>query len=353
MMHDTISLMQSGSGFPPVRISILLVPGFSLLSLTSALETMRVANRVCGGKVFEWSLCSDDAAPVVSSLGMPIPVNSEPPEICRADVAIVCSGVDVEQNGSLKTLNWLRRAARQGALTGGLCTGAYLMAEAGILVGHKATIHWENQASFRERFFEVDLVNSPTVIDRTRFSTAGGTSSIDLILLLIRDRLGDAQRDNVAAHMLYTKIHTLQGNSGISPPDQLKINNVKLLKVIRAMEASIENPVEMRDLAALMNVSVRQLERSFRKEIGLSPNRYYSRMRIERAHQLIVQTELSITEIGVACGFSSNSAFSKKFREAFGITPHSVRRSAAPKGSCAAPTRHHREISLSHENMRL
>lgn len=216
-------------------------------------------------------------------------------------------------------------------MTGGLCTGAYLMAEAGILAGHKATIHWENQASFRERFFDVVLVNAPTVIDRARFSTAGGTSSIDLILLLICDRLGDAQRDNVAAHMLYTKIHTLQENSGISPPDQLKIKNVKLLKVVRAMEASIENPVSMRDLAALLSISVRQLERSFHKDIGLSPNRYYSRMRIERAHQLIVQTELSITEIGVACGFSSNSTFSKKFRETLGVTPHSLRRAAVPK----------------------
>ena len=228
-------------------------------------------------------------------------------------------------------IGWLRREARRGLTIGGLCTAAYPMAKAGLLDDKKATIHWEYPDSFAEEFLEVELTKTVFVCDGNRYTTAGGTSSIDLLLKIIADEHGEELANAVADQMIYSSIRTDQDTQRLSVPTRIGVRHPKLSKVIQMMEINIEEPISPSILAKDVGMSTRQLERLFRRYLDRSPKRYYMELRLQKARNLLMQTDMSVINVALACGFASPSHFSKCYRAHYDTTPYRERGSHAAK----------------------
>lgn len=304
------------------RVAFTLVEGYSSLALFSALETLRIANQCLRDKRFAWELCSEDGLQVSDSLGIVLPDQFELDAYQSRSIVLVCSGDEVSPNCSDGLLHKLRRLDRLGCELGGLYTGAYILAKAGILDGKQATIHWSNRASFAEQFPEVELVDQNYVKGTGVHSTASDLASIDLMLELIQDRQGAALAEQVAGRMAYRHIHSMQNLSRVNTVFRDGIRHPKLAKVVSLMECSIETPVSSNELALKVNISTRQLERLFQKFIGASPKRYYVGLQLEHANQLLHQTDMPISEVALASGFNSQSHFSKVYRGQYGLSPY-------------------------------
>lgn len=309
----------------PTRIAFVLLPEFTLLSFSCAAEALRIANRVSGRRLYEWRLLGEGGGEMLSSSGIALTLDDDLTETVRDEVVIVCGGINVAQASSKKLLSWLRREARRGGMVGGLCTAAYALAKAGLLDGKRATIHWENQDSFLEEFDEVELTKSVFVMDGNRMTTAGGTSSIDLILKFIASQHGEELATQVADQLIYTSIRTDQDTQRLSIPTRIGVRHPKLSQVIRMMEANIEEPISPARLASDVGMSTRQLERLFRRYVNRSPKRYYMELRLSKARNLLMQTDMSVINVALACGFTSPSHFSKCYRAHYNTTPYRER----------------------------
>ncbi len=313
------------------RFVFVLLDNFTLLSFASALECLRHANRLSGKQIYSWSLTGDHEEFITCSAGARFQLDFPLSELNRDDVVLICGGADIQVATTKRILNWLRREARRGLHIGGLCTAAYTMARAGLLDGRRATIHWENHDSFLEEFDEVELTKSVFVIDGNRMTTAGGTSSIDLMLKLIADEHGETLANEVADQMIYSSIRTDQDTQRLSVPARIGVRHPKLSQVIQMMESNIEEPISPSILAKDVGMSTRQLERLFRRYLNRSPKRYYMELRLQKARNLLMQTDMTVINVALACGFASPSHFSKCYRAHYNTTPYRERGSQAAR----------------------
>ncbi|WP_432450049.1 GlxA family transcriptional regulator [Aliiroseovarius marinus] len=319
------------TGQAPRRFVFVLVEGFTLLSFAGAVDALRIANRAAGRDIYEWVIMTEGGAEIASSAGPSFYAGSDLEELKRDDTVLVCSGVDVQKHCSPKLLNWIRREARRGVRIAGLCTAAHVLAKAGLLNDKRATIHWENHDSFAEEFDEVELTKRVFVIDGNVMTTAGGTASIDLLLKLIAEDQGEDLANNVADQQIYTTIRTDRDTQRLSVPTRIGVRHPKLSEVIRKMEANIEEPISPSVLAAEVSMSTRQLERLFRRYLNRSPKRYYMELRLQKARNLLMQTDMSVINVALSCGFSSPSHFSKCYRSHYDTTPYRERGSHGAK----------------------
>lgn len=315
----------------PERFVFVLLKDFTMLSFASAVEALRIANRMSGRKLYEWRTIGEGGGVMQASTGTGFTLDGDLDELGRDDRLILCGGIDVQGATSKRLLNWLRREARKGLVVGGLCTAAYTMARAGLLDERKATIHWENQDSFTEEFQETKLTKSVFVVDGNRLTTAGGTSSIDLMLKLIADKHGEDLANLVADQMIYSAIRTDQDTQRLSVPTRIGVRHPKLSSVIQKMETNIEEPISPSILAKDVGMSTRQLERLFRRYLNRSPKRYYMELRLQKARNLLMQTDMSVINVALACGFASPSHFSKCYRAHYDTTPYRERGSHAAR----------------------
>ena len=315
----------------PKRYIFVLLDQFTMLCFSSAVEALRLANRMSGHELYEWSLAGDGGEVAHCSAGIGYQLDSDLVELQRDDTIMVCGGIDVQAATSKRVLNWLRREARRGATIGGLCTAGYTLAKAGLLDGKRATIHWENQDSFSEDFEDVTLTKSVFVIDGNRITTAGGTASIDLMLKIIANDHGEELANMVADQLIYTSIRTDQDTQRLSIPTRIGVRHPKLSQVIRMMEQNIEEPISPAVLAKDVGMSTRQLERLFRRYLNRSPKRYYMELRLAKARNLLMQTDMSVINVALACGFASPSHFSKCYRAHYDTTPYRERGTHASK----------------------
>ena len=315
----------------PRRFVFVLIENFTLLSFSSALDALRIANRMSGKKLYDWTFIGENEEFVSCSAGTQFKLDNSLIELHRDDTILLCGGTSIQESTSRKLVGWLRREARRGLIIGGLCTAAYPMAKAGLLDDKKATIHWENQDSFAEEFLEVELTKTVFVCDGNRYTTAGGTSSIDLLLKIIADEHGEELANAVADQMIYSSIRTDQDTQRLSVPTRIGVRHPKLSKVIQMMEINIEEPISPSILAKDVGMSTRQLERLFRRYLDRSPKRYYMELRLQKARNLLMQTDMSVINVALACGFASPSHFSKCYRAHYDTTPYRERGSHAAK----------------------
>ncbi|MCK4712743.1 MAG: GlxA family transcriptional regulator [Marinosulfonomonas sp.] len=315
----------------PRRFVFALLSDFSLLSFTSAVEALRIANRMSDAPLYSWLLVGEGGETVTCSAKTVLQLDSDFEEMKRDDTILVCGGVDVQKASTKRVLNWLRREARRGVKIGGLCTAAYTLAKAGLLDGKRATIHWENQDSFIEEFEDVELTKSVFVVDGNRYTTAGGTSSIDLMLKLIADDHSEELANAVADQLIYSSIRTDQDTQRLSIPTRIGVRHPKLSAVIKMMEENIEEPISPSILSRDVGMSTRQLERLFRRYLNRSPKRYYMELRLQKARNLLMQTDMSVINVALACGFASPSHFSKCYRSHYSTTPYRERGAQASR----------------------
>jgi len=309
----------------PERHVFLLLERFTLLAFAAAIEPLRLVNRIAGRTLFTWSVISETGAPVEASNGVSVAVDGGLGDLGRDTVLIVCGGERVHLAASRTILGWLRREARTGAAMGAVCTGAWALARAGLLDGRRATIHWENRDGFLEEFPDVELSQAIYVIDRNRYTAAGGAAAGDLMLNLIARRHGADIANRVADQMVHTNVRSDRDTQRLSIPTRIGVRHPKLSQVIRRMEENIEEPIPPPDLAREVGMSTRQLERLFRRYLNRSPKRYYMELRLGKARNLLMQTDMSVINVALACGFTSPSHFSKCYRALYQTTPYRER----------------------------
>jgi transcriptional regulator GlxA family with amidase domain len=309
----------------PQRISFVLVTHFSLIAFASAVESLRLANRSSGRALYEWRLHTSGGGPVTASNGVELYPDGGLEAASDANCIVLCSGVDVHHLEDKALQSWLRRMDRRGTDIGALCTASYILARTGLLDGYRCTIHWENLAGFVEEFPDIDVTAELFEIDRNRFTCSGGTGAIDMMLNVIAMQHGHELAAGVADQFMHERIRDQHDHQRMSLPARLGVRHPMLLAVIDLMEQNLEEPLSRTDLALSAGLSTRQLERLFRKYLNRSPARYYLELRLNKARLLLLQTNMSVIDVALACGFVSASHFSKCYRDFFGRTPRKER----------------------------
>ncbi|MDH3740159.1 MAG: GlxA family transcriptional regulator [Hyphomicrobiales bacterium] len=309
----------------PQHVALILVDEFTMMPVTSVIEPLRLANRHVEKELYKWSVHSVDGEPVAASNGIVSMAQGDLDAIDDHAYVIVCSGVNVHRHIDKKLINWLRKAARTGRDIGAVCTGAHILAEAGVLDGYSCTVHWENLPGFSEAFPELNVTGSLFEIDRDRFTSAGGTSALDMMLSLIASQHGPDLASLVAEMVLHSPIRHHSEHQRMSLPARIGARHPKLVGIIEEMENNLEEPLSPSILAKQAGLSTRQLERLFRRYLDRSPKRYYLELRLKKARSLLLQTDLSVINVALACGFSSPSHFSKCYRAFYNRTPYRER----------------------------
>ncbi|MBR3369865.1 MAG: GlxA family transcriptional regulator [Rhodobacteraceae bacterium] len=315
----------SAASVMPRHFAFLLLDRFTLIAFSAAIEPLRLANRVAGKTLYTWQLISESGHPVTCSNGTQVSVHSGMEDLHKEATVIVCGGVDANRATTPAILAWLRKRARYGNVIGGICTGGWALAKAGLLDNRRATIHWENHTSFAEDFPDIDLTKSVFVIDGTRVTSAGGMAALDMMLTIIANAHDSAIANSVADQLIYSSIRTNRDTQRLSIPARIGVRHPKLARVIEIMESHIEDPISPAELAQDVDMSTRQLERLFRRYLNRSPKRYYTELRLERARNLLMQTDMSVINVALASGFTSPSHFSKCYRAHYNTTPYRER----------------------------
>lgn len=309
----------------PTRFGILLVPGYSMMTLAAIIDPLRQANEQTGRNLYEWSLFSTDGASVVCSSNINLDVHYDLNAEIYPDIVMVCAGYHPQKNVSKSILAWLRVRARRGAIVGGTSTGSLIVAAAGLLDGYRATIHWENQAGFVELFPNVIWTGNILEIDRNRYTCSGGDATLDLMLNIIAKDHGSYLAMIVSSEFQHGRIRTSSDNQSVANRRLLKLKSARVSAAIEVMEQYLEEPLTLEEVSEKAQVSRRQLERLFRHHLGCSPGKYYLDLRLDFARSLLLQTEKPVTDIAFASGFVTLSHFSKSFRQRFGISPRQER----------------------------
>ena len=313
----------------PDPIGFFLVPKYSMIAFTSAIEPLRSANRMSGSTLYSWRLFSKDGGPVAASNGVSLLPDAA---ISRSDgfpTMIVCAGNDVQLYRDKEVFSWLRRLARQGVRLGALCTGSHILARAGLLNGHRCTLHWENIPGFIEEFPDIEVTAELFEIDPTRLTCSGGTAPLDMMLHMISVQHGAELATAVSDQFTHDRIRGPDEGQRMTLPSRLGVRNEKLIAAVARMEDNVEELLSRHDIAAGVGLSTRQLERLFHTHLGSTPKRYYLKIRLHRARQLLYHSGLSVLGVALACGFVSGSHFAKCYREHFGPTPKNERSLAA------------------------
>ncbi|WP_024300929.1 GlxA family transcriptional regulator [Pseudogulbenkiania sp. MAI-1] len=304
----------------PEDIHFLLLPEFSMLGLLSAIEPLRVANRF-RPELYRWHLLSVDGAAVSASNGMSLAVEGSLEALADARTVFVVAGFNPLAHSTPALTAWLRQLDRQGATLGGIDTGCFVLAEAGVLRQQRLTLHWEAIAAFRERYPRLNVTQELYEIDGARISSAGGTASIDMMLALIGQRHGHTLATQVSEQFVLGRIRAKSDHQRMQIAARYDVHNKKLVQAIGAMEQHTEAPLSADELADSVGVTRRQLERLFRAQFDDTPSGFYLKLRLERARELLRQTGMSVMEVGVACGFESATYFARAYRQRYGVTP--------------------------------
>jgi transcriptional regulator GlxA family with amidase domain len=314
---------------PPQRHAFVLLPGFSLLALAGAVETLAAANDALGRTAYQTLLLSLDGAPVSAGCGTRMAVDGAlipAPPLHAAFVASELPLPQAQRDGHGSLLHpWLRERAAAGMLLGGIGTGSAVLAQAGLLVGHRATLNYTLVPQLTQLHGDVVFSTNLYEIDRQRLSCAGGHASQDLFLAWLARQHGAALLQALLTHFGLERVRAADERQRAPVAARIGASNAKLAEAVALMEANLGEPLPTDDIARLVGVSRRQLERLFKQHLDELPSRYYAELRLARAQRLLQQTSQSILQVALACGFASGSHFSNAYRARFGRTPRDER----------------------------
>ena len=308
------------------KLGLLLIDGFALMSYAAVIEPFRAANALAGRELYRWTNISVDGRQVCASNGASVLADRAVGKPLACDTLFVFAGGDPAAFDDTKTFSWLRHLARSNVRLAGVSGGPFLLARAGLLDGYRATIHWVHQPAFLDAFPTLNIEPSLYVIDRRRLTCAGGTAGLDLAIELIEQEHGHKLAAQVSEWFIRTEPRPADKSQRLSLRERFGINNDRVLRVLAEMEARLEKPAAVKELAKLAGLSLRQLERLFSVHLGETINRCYLGVRLEKAAELVRNTGMTITAISVACGFQSSSHFSRAFKTRFGKNPRLERR---------------------------
>ena len=341
-MEVELSRAEPSSRLPSVISSVgfLLIPGFALMSYASAVEPLRAANQIAGRELYRWWHAAPGDAPAIASNGAAVlPDFSFGAEAEDLNLFLVCAGGNPASFNDAATFAWLRRLARRDIIIGGISGGPFILARAGLLNGRSCTIHWEHGPAFEETFPNIELTRSLFKLDDKRVTCSGGIAGLDMMVALIERDHGHELSAAVSDWFLHTHVREGIGPQRMDLRFRLGVANEKLLAALMAMESNIETPLAREEVAAIAELSLRQLERAFKGHLGRGVHEHYLALRFARARQLLRESSLPILDVALATGFGSASHFARAFRQAFGISPTDARQQDQPRQTDWALTR--------------
>lgn len=335
MAYKRSSVHQAGdqlaatmSDRPPRSFAFALVDAFSMMSVCSAIEPLRAANRLLGREVYRWTLLSADGMPVRASNGIQVGVDAPLTTRTDAELVFVCAGLHANARPQQAYAITLRRTLRQSGAIGAISAGAFVLARAGLLDGHRCTIHWEYRPAFVERYPHIECTHALFEIDRQRYTCAGGVASMDLMLSLIARDQGPGLSHAVANQFQLERIRSPRDPQRSGAVSYLEEAPPALRQAVAIMLAEVEDPLPIPEVARRVGLTARQIERLFARHIGQSPLRYYLGLRLERARELLLHSELPVLDVAVATGFATSSHFSQCYRARYGVAPTVARQRA-------------------------
>nr|WP_084312110.1 GlxA family transcriptional regulator [Pseudomonas jinjuensis] len=305
----------------------LLIPNFTTIGFASAVETLRMANLAAHRPLYRTLLIARDLEPVQASNGMRVLPDHSVDDAPKLDALFVVGSNPIPAKNDRHLIDWLRKLARHGVPLGGICTGSHLLASADLLRGYRCTIHWEDIEQLKDRFPGIVISNQLFELDRDRYTCSGGTAAMDMTLQLIAREPGGVEIATRAAELLLCdRMRGSREQQRVPLRQKLGSAQPKLSQIVAIMEANLEEPLELEELAQLNEVSVRQLERLFSKYLERTPSQYYLELRLNRARDLLLRSEAQIRDIALSCGFASPAHFSKCYSRFFGCSPRGQRK---------------------------
>ncbi|WP_158090295.1 GlxA family transcriptional regulator [Kiloniella majae] len=303
----------------------LLLPNYSLLALSSAVEVLRAANRLSRSEIYSWQLVSADGGSYPSSGGLALSTETLDRPITDITHLVICGGDGSDSLRDTKTLSFVREHARRAKLSGAISDGSYLAARTGIFDGYKSTIHWQCYDGYVEQNPDLEITRQIYEIDRDRFSCAGGNAAFDLFLQLVERDYGRHLSLEIAENFVHSDIRPQVSPQRLNPSFKFAASSPRLSGIIEHMEQNLETPLSLPELAKLVDITARQMDRIFQQYVGESPSKFYIDLRVRRAAHLLRQTNLAISEIAVACGFASSSHLAKHFQRIWRMSPREYR----------------------------
>ncbi|MCO6052250.1 helix-turn-helix domain-containing protein [Mesorhizobium sp. RP14(2022)] len=305
-------------------------------ALIVATEALRIANQNSGRTIFEWQMISDAARPVRASNGMWVPADYGLADFRRCDVLVVLEGNLPTQNVSPAIRGALRNAFRHGSMIVGVDTGAFAIAAAGLMGNREAVVHWEAVPAYMEHFPGARTCSQIFSIEGQLAFCAGGVATLDLVLALIGRLAGQALAREVANALVHTPredIHPQRLDDGHDERDHQSLSQ----RTVSLMESNLDFPLSSSEIAAILSISVRTLERCCVREFNQSPGQLYLRLRLQAARNLLFYEESPIQAVAVACGFSYPSVFSRAFTAQFGQSPRAFRKALRQRQRAIRP----------------
>ncbi|KAF1035245.1 MAG: HTH-type transcriptional regulator CdhR [Burkholderia lata] len=304
-----------------------MLPSYSMIAFTNALEALRIANYVDRVEHYRWTVFSVDGIPVEASNGISIrPVQALEPSGDLPDVMIVCGGTHIRETVDARLRQALVALASRGIALGSLCSGAYALMSAGLLDHYRCAVHWADLFRLRTEFPDVRITRELFVVDRDRMTCTGGTAPLDMMLNLMSTHLGPHLVVRVSQHLLLTRLRSASEHQPIPIGARLESARAELVEAVTLMEANVEEPLSFDDIARLVGLSERQMQRMFKQYLNASPREYYLSVRLKHAQGLLRTGNDFIAHVSSRCGFPSACSFSKAYRREFGHAPIAERR---------------------------
>ncbi len=315
-----------------VNITFCLCPGFPLFCISSALEVLRHANRFTEEPVYSWSFLCEDDKPIQSNDGLWIVPDTKIKNARSPDMVFVIAGFDPAELKVPNMQSWLLGQATAGCTVGGISNGAFLLAQAKLLDGYAATVHWEDFAAFCVLYPNVLSRYKRFLIDRDRLTCSGGTSTLDLFIEIIRKDLGNELSILVSRQMLLQEYTNTDFGEQESVFDGSHHFSFHVQRALSLIDAGSEQLLNVSDLAAEVGLGRRQLLRLFRRETGKTPIEILIQRRLERALSLVLHSHLPLAIVASSVGFCSQSHLTSAYRKYYGTTPAAHRRSHQYEG---------------------
>ncbi|MBO9453458.1 GlxA family transcriptional regulator [Tropicibacter sp. R16_0] len=305
-----------------LKTAVLVLDDCNTLSFAAAVDPMRAANRLADRPAFDWDYVTATDAPAHLTSGLAVPgIPLARLEGC--DLLIVIAGFQLARHATPSLLAGLRRIAASGATIAGIDGGPWLLAEAGLLDGHSATTHWEDLDNFANRFPEVDVLRDRFTLSDNRLTSGGAMPAIEMMLQIISARHGAGFASRVSGLFLYDGAPAPtkpQSRTGL--PHR---HNALTAKANALMEAALDEPMPLTEIATTLGTSPRTLQQQFRLRLNTTPQDHYLHLRLAEARRLVTDTEMSLMDVAMATGFTSQSSFARAFRTAHGQTARDLR----------------------------
>jgi len=312
--------------FTPRKIRILVLPESSIMSVASIVDPLRAANRLSRQPIFDWKILSFNGEAVPLTCGIDIPVDGAFDEIQRGNALIVLAGFSHQRHITSHGLNHLRRAVSQFDIIAAVEAGTWILAQAGIIKHHSVTTHWEDTENLAEAYPQLDVRTDRFVIDGNIWSCGGASPAMDMMLHYIRTVQNKSLALDVASVFIYSETVSATQSQPIISLGRINETQPRLAMAINLMEANIEDPLSVTEIAKSSALSTRMLEKLMRKYLGTSPAAYYQRLRLQSARRLVLDTNLSIQDISIRCGFNSQAAFSRAFKRRYNCSARFLRK---------------------------